>query len=154
VSRVTPHLLFVLLTMLALPAGFAAWQLPHGDETLLALAGKWFLVWGVGLRLAVAGARQVLAPRLTLEGVFGLNEPRAWPLARELGFWNLSVGLVAVATLWFPTWRLPVALAAGGFYAMAGLMHGLRGHRTRDENTAMASDLAAGGFLLAYAALV
>ena len=42
---------------------------------------------------------ELFAPHLTLEGIFGLKEPRAWPLVQELGFWNTSVGLLCMASL-------------------------------------------------------
>lgn len=144
------HLAVVLLTMLILPLGCVAWGMRSGAD-LLALTGQWFLFWGAGVRLSIAGLRQIFAPHLTLEGIFGLAEPRAWPLVQELGFWNTSIGLLCMASLWQPGWRLPLALASGLFYALAGLKHVMASSRSFEANTAMVSDLAIAVVLLGYA---
>jgi hypothetical protein len=146
------HLVVVLLTMLILPLGCVAWGLRSGGD-LLALTGQWFLFWGAGVRLAIAGLRQVFAPRLTLEGIFGLQEPRAWPLVQELGFWNTSIGLLCMVSLVQPGWRLPLAFASGLFYGLAGLKHVTASDRSFEANTAMVSDLAIAVVLLGYALL-
>jgi hypothetical protein len=138
--------------MLILPLGCVAWGV-HGGGEALALTGQWVLFWGAGVRLSIAGLRQIFAPHLTLEGIFGLKEPRAWPLVQELGFWNTSVGLLCMASLVQPGWRLPLALASGLFYALAGLKHVTASNRSFEANTAMISDLAVATVLLGYALL-
>ncbi|GEM_PF-4654073 len=47
---------------------------------------------------------------------------------------------------------MPVALAGGVLYGLAGANHALQPHRNRLENVAMGSDLSASVVLLAFCA--
>ena len=116
---------------------------------VLALLGKWFVFWFVGVRLFLAGLRQVAQPRYTAHVILGLKSDAPLVLVRELGFANLAVGSVGLASVPVPGWRVAAALAGGIFYALAGINHALRPHRNRLENIAMTSDLLAGALLLA-----
>jgi len=51
----------------------------------LALLGKWFLFWGAGVRLCIAGIRQLVQPRFTAEEIFGFTGEDAVKVVRELG---------------------------------------------------------------------
>jgi hypothetical protein len=143
------HLAVVLLTMLALPLASVLIDRAGGGAPTWALVAKWFVFWGAGVRLAIAGVRQIGWPALTASGIFGVTDPRALPLAQELGFWNLTVGALCIASLWIPAWRSPLTLAAALFYAFAGAKHVLSTSRTFEANTAMISDLAIAALLLA-----
>ena len=145
------HLIVVLLTMVVLPIGSVAWDHLAGGGALLLLTGKWFLFWAAGVRLAIAGVRQIARPELTATGIFGVTDRNAFPLAQELGFWNLTIGLLCVASLGQPAWRVPLALGAGGFYLLAGIKHVASTRRSPEANTAMLSDLWAAAILLTCA---
>lgn len=108
---------------------------------LVALIGKWFVFWAVGIRLFTAGLRQIAKPGLTSEGILGIKGKEVWQLVRELGFANLAIGLLGIISLWKVEWRLAVALAGGLFLLLAGLEHLPKKHRTFEENVAMYSDL-------------
>jgi hypothetical protein len=139
----------VLLLMFALPAlSIAIEASMSGAAPLVALLGKWFVFWAVGVRLFLAGVRQVAQPRYTAEVILGLKSDEVLLVVRELGFANLAIGLVGLASLAFPGWRLASALAGGVFYGLAGINHALQSHRTRLENVAMVSDLWAAIVLL------
>ena len=59
------------------------------------LVFRWFVFWGVGVRLFVAGVRQVAQPSFTAREIFHLASPDAEVIVRELGFANLCFGLAA-----------------------------------------------------------
>jgi hypothetical protein len=146
------HLTVVLLTMLVLPAGsvlIERWT-GGGGASLWVLIGKWFVFWGVGVRLFIAGARQIVKPELTATGIFGVTDKAAFPLARELGFWNLTIGLISIASIKRPEWVAPMAIAGMLFYTMAGALHVTGKDRGFSENVAMISDLGMAGLLLAF----
>jgi hypothetical protein len=107
----------------------------------VALVGKWFVFWSVGVRLFTAGLSQVLEPEYTANVILGLKSGESFLLVRELGFANLAIGLLGILSLPFPTWRLPGALAGCVFYGLAGVNHALQSHRNQLENVAMVSDL-------------
>lgn len=146
------HLVVVLLTMLVLPVAsvlIERWT-GSGSANLWQLVGKWFVFWGVGVRLLIAGARQIVKPELTATGIFGVTDKAAFPLAQELGFWNLTIGLIAIASIKRPEWVAPMAIAGMLFYAMAGALHVTNKQRGFSENVAMASDLGMAALLLAF----
>jgi hypothetical protein len=136
------YLLVVALTMLVLPAGSVAVEhVVHPGAPLMALIGKWFVFWGCGVRLGLAGARQVLQPGFTAKEIFHMEGGEALPLVRELGVANLATGVVGVLSLALSTFVLPVAVSAGIFYGVAGVRHVAEQDRSRNETVAMASDL-------------
>ena len=136
------YLAVVVLTMLVLPLGSIAIEHGlHGAAPLMGLIGKWFVFWGVGVRLGLAGARQVLQPGFTARDIFRLEDEGALPLVRELGVANLGAGLVGLLSLARPSFILPLAISAGLFYGYAGVQHLVERPRTRNEAVAMVSDL-------------
>ena len=148
------HLTVVLLTMLVLPVASVLIERWTGAGTapLWQLVGKWFVFWGVGVRLLIAGVRQVVKPELTATGIFGVTDKAAFPLAQELGFWNVTFGLISIASLKRPEWVPPMAIAGMLFYATAGFLHLTNREREFSENVAMLSDLGMAALLLAFVA--
>ena len=130
------------------PLGEGSVWLPGGD--FLGLVGKWFVFWAVGVRLAIAALRQIVKPELTTRDILGISDPAAGKVARELGFANLSIGLIALLSLIWPDWVLPAAIAGGLFFGLAGAEHVRHTNRSPRENLAMVSDLAIFLVLLAF----
>ena len=56
------------------------------------LVGKWFVFWAVGVRLFIAGLRQVFQPRFTAETIFEIKDESVYAVVREVGFGNISIG--------------------------------------------------------------
>jgi hypothetical protein len=136
------YLAVVALTMFLLP--LASIAMDHGfhpETPLIWLFGKWFVFWGVGVRLALAGARQVMQPTFTAREIFHMENSDALPLVRELGIANFATGVIGLASLIAPSFVLPVAISAGIFYGVAGVRHVVERNRSRNEMVAMASDL-------------
>jgi hypothetical protein len=125
-----------------------------GAAPLTILVGKWFVFWGVGVRLALAGGRQVFQPEFTAKEIFGIKGNDALPIVRELGVSNLATGIVGILSLAFASFVLPVAIAAAIFYGVAGFRHAARRERTSKESIAMLSDLFAFAVLFGYVGLV
>jgi hypothetical protein len=113
-----------------------------------ATVGKWFVFWAVGLRLLLAGLRQIIQPRYTAETILGIKNPDAILIVRELGFANTALGVIGVVSIFVPTWIFPTALAGAIFYALAGINHLLHKGRNVLENVALISDLFVGAVLI------
>jgi hypothetical protein len=143
------YIAIVLCLMLIFP--LAGIGVEHGQFPLMLLVGKWFVFFGVGWRLAIAGLRQIIQPRFTLQQIHGGSGEGPLLVVRELGFANLSAGLVGITSLWMPTFVLPAAIGSGIFYAAAGGLHVVEKERGLNENVAMISDL---GIALVLAAFV
>ncbi|MBS0431406.1 MAG: hypothetical protein JSS21_03220 [Proteobacteria bacterium] len=106
------------------------------------LALKWFVFWAAGVRLLLAGGRQSLQPAYTAHRILGLKTDEALVVVRELGFANLAIGAMGVASLWLPAWRTAAAAVGAIFYGLAGIQHVFQ-QRNRLEDVAMVTDLLA-----------
>jgi hypothetical protein len=137
------YLAMIILLMAVLPAisVLVEFSILHSSADGLLLIGKWFVFWGVGIRLMLAGLRQIANPTFTADVIFGVKEEAALTIVQELGFANLSIGLLGVLALVRSEWIVPAAITGGLFYGLAGIKHLTKGDRNRTENIAMVSDL-------------
>jgi hypothetical protein len=146
------YIVIVLLLMLVFPLASIVVERHffNSGAGFWLLIGKWFVFWGVGVRLVLAGLRQIFNPRYTAETVLGLKTAEPWIVVRELGFANLALGVIAVASLLARSW-LPVSAVAGAiFYGLAGINHVFSSHRNRLQTVAMVSNFFICGILLAF----
>jgi len=137
------YFVIVILLMLVLPVASIvaeAIRFPHAHEPVFLIA-KWFVFWAVGVRLFLAGIRQVLQPRFTAEEIFNIRDSSSFSIVRELGFANLSMGLLAIGTILEPSWTIPAATVGGLYYGLAGAGHIAHKSRNAKENVAMISDV-------------
>jgi len=135
------YVVVVFVTMFAAPLLSIALDFWSGSGPIIALVGKWFVFWTVGVRLGLAGVRQIAQPGFTAKDIFKIADEKAWAIVRELGFANLALAIVGLASLAKPTFVLPAAIVGAIFYGAAGAQHLLARGRTTNETIAMASDL-------------
>lgn len=148
------YLALIVLLMLVLPVVSIAAEMFIGTEaSLLFLVGKWFVFWGVGVRLFTAGIHQLAKPAYTSETIFRIADPNAAKLVTEIGFGNLAIGLLGLATLLMPAWLVPAALAGAVFYLLAGIKHVMNRDRAAAETIPLVSDLGMGALLAAWLVL-
>ena len=133
----------VVLLLFILPAASVAIEALRSSHSFLdpVLVLRWWTFWAVGVRLFVAGIRQVVQPRFTAEEIFEIRDASVLPIIREIGFANLSMGFIALCSLVRPDWTIPAAIVGGLYYGLAGLGHVTRRKRNAKESTAMISDL-------------
>src|SRR5580704_16457999 len=119
------YFLLVIFVLLVFPAAsiVAEAALSQHALPLITLTGKWLVFWAVGIRLFIAGARQVAQPQFTAEEIFRIHDPASFAIVREVGFANLSMGLLGICSIYRLGWTIPAALAGGLFYGLAGLGH-------------------------------
>ncbi|MBU2552230.1 MAG: hypothetical protein KKB20_27715 [Proteobacteria bacterium] len=113
----------------------------RGTPGISLLIGKWLVFWAVGIRLFSAGLRQVVTPEFTAEKIFGIEGAQPLVIVQELGFANISLGLLGIVSIFNLIWISPAAIAGGLFHGLAGLRHLTRKKRNFSENWAMLSDL-------------
>lgn len=137
------YLISIVLLLFVLPIASIAAELAYrgGGADVTPLIGKWFVFWAVGVRLFIAGVRQVVQPQFTAEDIFDVKEPGALPLVREIGFGNLSMGTLGLASLAISGFLVPAAIVGGLYYGLAGAGHLARGGRNFAGQTAMVTDL-------------
>jgi hypothetical protein len=136
------YIAMVALTMLALPGlSIAIDRALHPEVQLLVLVGRWFVFWGVGVRLGLAGVRQMAQPAFTAREIFHMTGNEALPLVRELGVANTAAAVIGLASIAAPSFVLPAAIWAAIFYGVAGVTHIAARARSVNETVAMLSDL-------------
>jgi hypothetical protein len=143
-------IVIALLFVLPLVSTLVELALTTGD--VVSVAGKWLVFWAIGVRLVMAGVRQVSKPAFTAQTIFRLTDEAAFPIVREVGFGNLSMGALGLLSLAVPTWTVPAALVGGLYYLLAGLGHVANAHRNAHEQTAMITDIIVAILLLAFVA--
>jgi hypothetical protein len=137
------YFIIVLLLMFLAPLGsiyVEHWHF-HSAASLIALTGKWFVFWSVGVRLLLAGLRQYVQPSFTAQQIFHIEGDGVLAVVRELGIANFCAGVVGVLSLLYPAFVLPSALYAAIFYGIAGIRHIAEKNKSTNENIAMVSDL-------------
>jgi len=132
-----------ILFMLVLPifSILADRVLSHSNEDLVGLIGKWFVFWAIGLRLFIAGVRQIFQPKFTVEKIFNFESKESEIIVRELGFANVCFGLLGILSVVFNQFRLSAALVGGIYLGFAGIYHLIKGPQNTNEKIAMYSDL-------------
>ena len=134
------YLYFILATLWVLPLIAIGMECRSQTGPMPELVGKWFLFWGVGVRLSVAGLSQVLTPGFTAAMLH--LETGAHVVIQELGFTNLLLGGIALLSLCQPGYRI-LATGGAGFMGFAGFLHlsRLSPETTTNETLALISDL-------------
>ena len=139
------YFILVIAQTVALPiiSGIIELAVAGGDPVLV--FGKWWVFWGVGTRLLVAGIAQVSGkgPTAGILGSTGLSVQEK-QLTRELGTANIGMGLAGLLAL-VPGWALPAGLAGGVFLLIAGAMHVMKQNKNAQEAVATWTDLVVGG---------
>ena len=143
----------VIALMLALPLISIAAQIiltDHGalhGAAYLAVVAKWYVFWAVGVRLSLAGLRQIVQPRYTAETILRIKGDESLFFVRELGFANVAMGSVGIASLLVPSWVTPAAMLGAIYYGLAGVNHCFHKDRNGLQNVALVSDLFAAAVL-------
>jgi hypothetical protein len=137
------YLIAVSVLTFVLPAICTVAQLLINKDTkfLFELFGKWFIFFAVGLRLFLAGIKQITSPAFTAKEIFHINSIDSFPIVRELGFSNLCFGLIGLISLFQPSWRIVSAFGSGLYYGLAGLQHYLKKPAGINEKFALVTDV-------------
>jgi hypothetical protein len=146
------YLVMVLALMVVAPIVSIVVELlvAHGSADPLFVVGKWFLFWGAGVRLFIAGVSQVFRPAFTAQNILGETTPTANHLVQELGFANLGIGLAAILGAWVPGWPVPVAIVPAVFLTAAGIRHIAKSDKNTKELVATLTDLLVGVVLAVF----
>jgi predicted phage tail protein len=131
-------LFFVLLPFAAIWIDLAFFA---DSGAFAAVAFKWFVFSGIGLRLGSSGVKQIIRPQFTAEEIFNIKNDGAAPIVRELGFANVCFAALAVTSLFVPGFRVPAAITGGLYFGFAGLLHIFKPKAGGKEIFAMVSDL-------------
>ncbi|HZV70855.1 MAG TPA: DUF6790 family protein [Saprospiraceae bacterium] len=149
-----PNMFYIIsitaMTFIVPAIGFLAEHFANNTALTFELFSKWFIFSAVGLRLFLAGIKQVRNPAFTAKEIFHIDSPDSFPILRELGFANVCFGLVGIVSLFKPEWRVVSAFASGLYYGIAGVQHGLKKTSGTNEKFALVTDLIISALLTIY----
>lgn len=134
------YFLFNLATMVVLPIVAILVDLRRKPQPVMEVVGKWFIFFGVGVRLLAAGLTQILNPGFTGELLQAGGAELL--IIQELGFTNVLLGAVALVSVYKPGYRL-LGTAGAVYMGFAGWLHlsNLSSSTTPREMVALWSDL-------------
>lgn len=135
------YIAVVLLQTLVLPLVSGGVQLAVGGGNPFVVFGMWWAFWGVGTRLLVAGVSQLSNPSRTAKGILGIEDEGAEQVVHELGYANLSFGIVATALSLIAPWGVLGALPGALYLGLAGLRHVAKRGKGVEEVVATWTDL-------------
>jgi hypothetical protein len=135
------YVVLVLLQTLILPLVSSTIHLAVAGGNPLIVAGMWWAFWGVGTRLTVAGISQLVNPARTAKGILGIDDAGAEQVVHELGYANLSMGLIALIAPFVPGWGILGAVGGAIYLGLAGFRHVTKRGKNLDENIATWTDL-------------
>ena len=140
----------VILQTVLLPVLSGGLELGIGGGDPIEVFGRWWVFWGVGTRLLVAGCVQLLRPDTTAR-ILGSAEatPAEVQVARELSMANVGMGLAGLLAL-VPVWAPAAGAAGGAFLLAAGLMHVRKTGKSPQELLATWSDLLVGVVVVVF----
>jgi hypothetical protein len=121
----------------------------ENDPSGWPLIGKWFIFWTVGLRLFTAGIKQASNPEFTGTHIFQMKTGEGFVVIRELGFANISLGVMGILSVINDNWRVLAAISGGLFFGLAGIQHLFKKPDTQNEWIAILGDF----FVFVMAAL-
>jgi hypothetical protein len=113
------------------------------------LVGKWFVFWTTGIRLFTAGISQSSNPAFTA-GIFKMKTQESYIVIRELGFANISLGVMGILSVLNDQWRMLAALTGCLFFGLAGIQHIFKKPDSTNEIIAMTGDLFVAIILLSF----
>src|SRR5450432_1616743 len=136
------YFLMNVFLMFILPLFSILWEhVKEGTPYDWALIGKWVIFWSIGIRLFTAGVRQASNPEFTATHIFHFRSKESLVVIRELGFANISIGVMGILSVINPNWRPIAAIAGGFFFGMAGIQHLFKKPDSRNEIVALIYDL-------------
>jgi hypothetical protein len=146
------YFILVIAQTIVLPlvSGIIELAMAGGDPVMV--FGKWWVFWGIGTRLFVAGLAQVSGKGPTT-AILGSAQASVTEkqLTRELGTANIGMGLAGLLAL-IPGWAVPAGLAGGVFLLIAGAMHVAKSGKNSHERLATWTDLVVGIVVVVLAA--
>ncbi len=145
------YIIVVSAITFLLPAiGTVAQVLVNKDTFSFEIFSKWFIFSAAGIRLFIAGIKQITNPAFTAKEIFHIDSRETLPIVRELGFANLCLGVIGLISLFQPSWRIVSAFGGGLYYGLAGLQHFLKKPAGANEKFAMLTDILIFLLLAAY----
>ena len=98
---------------------------------------KWFIFWGMGIRLFFKGVKLASTPQSTSLNLSSFKTRESYLLLLELGFANMALGSMGILSVINDQWRLIAAIAGAIYFGLADMLRLLRKPGNRHELVAL-----------------
>lgn len=138
--RKNPYLLIVVILTGVIPIVLTCLQALIDGHSPVYNFQKWFIFSAIGVRLFLAGLRQLCKPTFTLRTIFKIEDDKSTILVQELGLHNVIMGLLGMCVPAMPHLMSLVATIGGLYFGGAGILHFFTEQRSENQTIAMISD--------------
>ena len=111
---------------------------------------KWFIFWGVGIRLFFKGVKLASTPQFTGLSLSSFKNRESYLLLLELGFANMALGSMGILSVINDQWRLIAAIAGAIYFGLADMLRLLKKPAGRHEGVALVYNVLVFVGLVAY----
>ena len=111
---------------------------------------KWFIFWGVGIRLFFKGVKLASTPQFTGLSLSSFKNRESYLLLLELGFANMALGSMGILSVINDQWRLIAAIAGAIYFGLADMLRLLKKPAGRHERVALVYNVLVFVGLVAY----
>ena len=111
---------------------------------------KWFIFWGVGIRLFFKGIKLASAPQFTGLSLSSFSNRESYLLLLELGFAIMALGSMGILSVINDQWRLIAAIAGAIYFGLADMLRLLKKPDSRHELVALIYNLFVFAGLVGY----
>ncbi len=114
------------------------------------LTGKWFIFWVAGVRLSFTGIKHIYRRGAAPAAFFYGEKKENFLMIRELGFANITIGVMGMLSVVNSNWRQIAGLAAAIFFGLSALQHFFIKPVNGKEMAIMVTDIIVFAILLLY----
>jgi hypothetical protein len=111
---------------------------------------KWFIFWGLGIRLFFKGIKLASTPQFTGLSLSSFKNRDSYLLLLELGFANMALGSMGILSVINDQWRLIAAIAGAIYFGLADMLRLLKKPGGRHELVALIYNLLVFAGLVGY----
>jgi hypothetical protein len=111
---------------------------------------KWFIFWGVGIRLFFKGIRLASTPQFTGLSLSSFKNRESYLLLLELGFANMALGSMGILSVINDQWRFIAAIAGAIYFGLTDMLSLLKKTDGRHERVALIYNILVFSGLVAF----
>jgi hypothetical protein len=150
-NHTTLFTIWCIALIAVLPITSAAFE-THIDQTILSwpIYWKWFIFWGVGIRLFFKGIRLASTPQITGLNLSSFKNRESYLLLLELGFANMALGAMGILSVINDQWRLIAAIAGAIYFGLTDMLRLLKKTDGRHERVALIYNILVFSGLVAF----
>ena len=98
---------------------------------------KWFIFWGLGIRLFFKGVKLASTPQFTGLSLSSFKNRESYLLLLELGFANMALGSMGILSVINDQWRLIAAIGGAIYFGLSDMLRVIKKPGGRHELVAL-----------------